>query len=66
MSIGGLSLGVKRQKREAEKSPPTNAEVNKMWINTSTPPIRLHGVVLNKLSTGTTLLLPFTVLDGSV
>jgi hypothetical protein len=30
-----------------------------MWIYTSTP-IRLHGVVLNYLSTGTTLPLPTT------
>jgi hypothetical protein len=38
--------------------PPASAEVKKMWIYTSTPPICLHGVVLNSLSTGTTL--PFT------
>jgi hypothetical protein len=35
----------------------TSAEVKKMWIYTSTP-IRLHRVVLNWLSTGTTL--PYT------
>jgi hypothetical protein len=30
--------GVKRQGREAGHSPPTSAEVKKMWIYTSTPP----------------------------
>jgi hypothetical protein len=41
-----LSLGVKRPGRKVDHSPPTSAEVKKMWIYTSTP-IRLHGVVLN-------------------
>jgi hypothetical protein len=35
---GALSLGVKRQRREADRSPPAIAEVKKMWIYTSTPP----------------------------
>jgi hypothetical protein len=53
---GALSPAVKRSGREADHSTPTSAEVKKMWIYTSTPPpIRLHGVVLNSLSTGTTL-----------
>jgi hypothetical protein len=43
---GALSLGVKRPGREVDHSPPTSAEVKKMWIYTSTP-VRLHGVVLN-------------------
>jgi hypothetical protein len=30
--------GVNRQGREADHSPPTSAEVKKMWIYTSTPP----------------------------
>jgi hypothetical protein len=34
---GTLSLEAKRPGREAEHSPPTSAEVNKMWICTSTP-----------------------------
>jgi hypothetical protein len=34
--------------READHSPPANAEVKKIWIYTS---IRLQGVVLNSLST---------------
>jgi hypothetical protein len=32
-----LSPGVKRPGREADHSPPTSAEVKKMWIYTSTP-----------------------------
>jgi hypothetical protein len=43
---GSLSPGVKRKGREVDHSPPSSAEVKKMWIYTSTP-IRLHGVVLN-------------------
>jgi hypothetical protein len=35
---GALSLGVKWPGREADHSPPTSAEVKKMWIYTSTPP----------------------------
>jgi hypothetical protein len=33
----GLTPGVKRQGCDADHSPPTNAEVKKMWIYTSTP-----------------------------
>jgi hypothetical protein len=43
---GALSPGLKRPGREVDHSPPTSAEVDKMWIYTATP-IRLHGVVLN-------------------
>jgi hypothetical protein len=35
---GALSLAVKRLRCEADPSPPTSAEVKKMWIYTSTPP----------------------------
>jgi hypothetical protein len=42
-----ISSGVKRPGCEADQSSPTSAEVKKIWIYTSTPPIRLHGVVLN-------------------
>jgi hypothetical protein len=35
---GTLSPGVKRQGREADRYPPTSAEVKKMWIYTYTPP----------------------------
>jgi hypothetical protein len=44
---GALSPRVKRPEREAHHSPPTSAEVKKMWTYTPTPPIRLHAVVLN-------------------
>jgi hypothetical protein len=33
--------------READHSPPFSAEVKNAWSYTSTPPIRLHGVVLS-------------------
>jgi hypothetical protein len=42
-----LSLGVKRPGREADHSPPSSAKVKNAWSYTSTPPIRLHGVVLS-------------------
>jgi hypothetical protein len=42
-----LSLGVKRPGREADHSPSSSAEVKYAWSYTSTPPIRLHGVVLH-------------------
>jgi hypothetical protein len=45
---GALSLGVKRPGREADHSPPSSAEVKIAWSYTSTPPIRLHGVVFIK------------------
>jgi hypothetical protein len=45
--LAALSPGIKRPGREADHSPPASAEVKKMWIYTSTHPIRLHGVVLN-------------------
>jgi hypothetical protein len=35
---GALFLGVKQPVREDEHSPPTSAEVKKMWIYTSTTP----------------------------
>jgi len=44
---GALSLTVKRPGREAEHSPPPSAEVKKVRSYTSSPPIRLHGVVLS-------------------
>jgi hypothetical protein len=50
MSTGGCCPGVKRPGRDASHSPPTSAEVKKIHS-----PIRLHGVVLNELSIGTTL-----------
>jgi hypothetical protein len=50
-----LSLGVKRQGREADHSPPSSAEVKKGGAIPSLP-ICLHGVVLDYLSTGKTLI----------
>jgi hypothetical protein len=46
--------GTAARGRNANHSPPASAEVKKMRIYTSTPPICLHGVVLNYLTTGTT------------
>jgi hypothetical protein len=44
---GVLSSGVKRPRREAYPSSPINAKVKNIRKNTSTPQIRLHGVVLS-------------------
>jgi hypothetical protein len=44
---GDLSTEVKRRRRESDHSPPTSAEIKKMWLYISIPPIRLHGVVLD-------------------
>jgi hypothetical protein len=54
---GALSPGVKRQGREADQtsSKCQGQENVDLYIHS---PIRLHGVVLNSLSTGTTLPLP--------
>jgi hypothetical protein len=41
---GALSLGVQRPERETDHS--SSAEVKNAWTYTSTPPIRLHVVVL--------------------
>jgi hypothetical protein len=44
---GSLSLGVKRPDREANRSPPSSAEV-KEWVELYLhSPIRLHGLVLS-------------------
>jgi hypothetical protein len=43
---GSLSLGVKVPRREADHSPPFSAEGKNAWSYTSTPPVRLHGLVL--------------------
>jgi hypothetical protein len=44
---GALPLRVKRSGHEADVSPPSSAEVKNAWGYTSTPPIRLPGVVLS-------------------
>jgi hypothetical protein len=54
---GAVSLEVKRPGREADHSPPSNAEVKK-WVELYLHSLtRLHGGVLSQ-STGTTLPLP--------
>jgi hypothetical protein len=40
-------MGIMRQGHEADHSPPSSAEVKNAWSYNSTPPIRLHGVVLS-------------------
>jgi len=44
---GALSLGVKQLGHDADHSPPSSTEVKNAWCYTSTPPIRLPGVVLS-------------------
>jgi hypothetical protein len=44
---GALSLGVKAPAHEADHLLPSSAEVKNAWSYTSTPLIRLHGVVLS-------------------
>jgi hypothetical protein len=46
---GALSLGVQQQGREADHSPQSSVEVKNAWSYTSSPLIRLHGVVLSYL-----------------
>jgi hypothetical protein len=38
MGTGGFLPGGKAAGREADRSPPTSAEVKKTWVYTSTPP----------------------------
>jgi hypothetical protein len=49
--------GIKRHRSEADHSPATSGEAKKTWNYTSIPlpPIRLPGVLLSQLSTGTTV-----------
>jgi hypothetical protein len=42
----GSFRGVKRLGREADHSPPSNAEVKNVWSYMYTPPIHLCGMVL--------------------
>jgi hypothetical protein len=44
---GALSLRIKRPGLEADHSPLSNVEVKNVWSYTSTPPTRLHAVVLS-------------------
>jgi hypothetical protein len=61
---GTLSPGVKQPRREADHSPPPIAEVKNVGAM-SPPPLCLHGVVLNSLSTGTDLPFLALSLEGS-
>jgi hypothetical protein len=45
--VPGSFPGVKRPRREADHSSPSSAEVKNAWTYTSTPPIRLHCMVLS-------------------
>jgi len=45
MGTGYSFPGVKRPGSESDHPPPSRAEVMNEWNCTSTPPIRLHGVV---------------------
>jgi hypothetical protein len=47
MGTRGSFPGVKRPGPEVDHSPPSSAEVQNAWSYTSTPPIRLYGVVLS-------------------
>jgi hypothetical protein len=40
------SLGIKLPGRETDHSSPSSAKVKNAWSYTSTPPVRLHGVML--------------------
>jgi hypothetical protein len=55
---GVLSLGVKWLGCEADHSPPSSAEINNAWSNTSTPQYTFIAWCSVKKSTGTTLPLP--------
>jgi len=44
---GALSLGINWPGRVADHLPPSSAKVKNAWSYTSTPPIQLHGVVLD-------------------
>jgi hypothetical protein len=44
---GALSLAVQRPGLGGDHTPPSSAEVKNAWSYNSTPPIRLHGVVLS-------------------
>jgi len=47
MGTGDPFPGLKQLEREADNSPPFSAEVKNVWSYTSTPPIRLYGMVLS-------------------
>jgi hypothetical protein len=69
MGTGGSFPGVKRPGREVDHSPPTSADIKKMWIYTSTPhtPSWRSAQLIKHGDNFTLLLLQFVrwiVLDG--
>jgi len=46
-ATASLFLEVKRLEHEADHSPTSSAEIKNAWSYTSTPPVRLRGVMLN-------------------
>jgi hypothetical protein len=59
MRSGALFLGVKRQGRQADHSPPSSAEVENVWSCTSTPPYVFRAWCLIKHSDNLTFTLTF-------
>jgi hypothetical protein len=59
----GSFPGVKLPGREADHSPPSNAEVKNAWSYTSTPSVRLHCVVLSKAQEQVYFFLYFNVTE---
>jgi hypothetical protein len=63
---GALSLGVKRPWCETGHSSTTSVEVKNAWSCISTPPIRLHGVVLSLEKHRNNFTLTFTLGKKSI
>jgi hypothetical protein len=57
---GAISLGVKRPEREADNSPPTNAEVKKTWVYTSTSPYVFCQVYASQAGEAYVIILPMS------
>jgi hypothetical protein len=62
MGTGVLSSEIKRQGRGADHSPPTSAEVKKIWIYTFTPPYAFVALCF----TGIQLVISFCECDGGL
>jgi hypothetical protein len=54
-----ITLGIKRPACKADNEPPPSAKGQDSWSYTSIPPIRLHGVLLNRRRPGISLPLYF-------
>jgi hypothetical protein len=44
--LRALTPGIKWPERVADQSPPSGAETKNAWSRTSTPPVRVHGVLV--------------------